>query len=174
MLNFVAPPDFDAPTDSNRNNEYVVTVVASDGAKTSTRSVTVTVEDVDEPGTVTLSSPQPMVDIDLTATLSDPDGRITNIEWRWELQEGGSGPWVLISSANSDRFRPRASNEDDRLQVEVRYHDRRGAKSLTSDPTLVVQSFRLDNLPAGLCFSRRSHVRWLKTLPRVRTSVIRW
>ena len=90
-LRFVAPPDFDAPTDSNRNNEYVVTVVASDGAKTSTRGVTVTVEDVDELGTVSLSSPQPMVDIDLTATLSDPDGRITNVEWRWESQEGGSG-----------------------------------------------------------------------------------
>ena len=144
-LNFVAPPDFDAPTDSNRNNEYVVTVVASDGAKTSTRSVTVTVEDVDELGTVTLSSPQPMVDIDLTATLSDPDGRITSIEWRWELQEGGTGSWVLISSANSDRFRPRASDEGDRLRVEVRYDDRHGAKSLTSAETRVVQPMRLNN-----------------------------
>ena len=145
-LNFVAPPDFDAPTDSNRNNEYVVTVVASDGAKTSTRSVTVTVEDVDELGAVTLSSPQPMVDIDLTATLSDPDGRITSIEWRWDSQEGGTGPWVLISSANSARFRPRASDAGDRLRVEVRYDDRSGSKSLTSAETRVVQPLRSNNL----------------------------
>ena len=74
-------------------------------------------------------SSQPMVDIDLTATLSDPDGRITNIEWQWEFQDGGSGPWALISGADSARFRPRASNEGDRLRVEVRYDDRRGAKS---------------------------------------------
>ncbi len=77
----------------------MVTVVASDGAKTTTRGVTVTVEDVDETGTVTLSSLQPMVDIDLTATLSDPDGRLTNIEWQWEFQDGGT--WEDISGANS-------------------------------------------------------------------------
>ena len=147
-LNFVAPPDFDAPTDSNRNNDYVVTVVASDGAKTSTRSVTVTVEDVDEPGTVTLSSPQPMVDIDLTATLSDPDGRLTNIEWQWEFQDGGTGPWADITGANSASFRPRASDVGDRLRVRVAYADdhRDGDESLMSDPTQAVESLRLNNL----------------------------
>ena len=84
VLTFEAPPDYDVPTDSNRNNSYVVTVVASDGAKTTTRGVTVTVANVNELGMVMLSSPQPMVGIDLTATLSDPDVRLTNVEWQWE------------------------------------------------------------------------------------------
>ena len=145
-LSFVAQPDFDAPADSNRNNAYVVTVVASDGAKTSTRSVTVTVTDVEELGTVTLSSPQPMVDVTLTATLSDPDGRLANIEWRWQLQEGGTGQWANISGANSSSFRPRASDVGDKLRVSVDYDDKRGTKSLTSAETRVVQSLRSNNL----------------------------
>ena len=139
-MSFAAQPDYDAPADSNRNNAYLVTVVASDGAKTSTRAVTVTVEDVDEPGTVTLSSPQPMVDIDLTATLSDPDGRLTNIEWQWK-QDGTD-----IPGANLASFRPRASDVGDGLRVEVIYDDRRGAKSLMSAETRVVESLRLNNL----------------------------
>ena len=158
-LRFVTPPDYDSPNDSNRNNAYVVTVVASDGAKTSTRSVTVTVEDVDETGTLTLSSPQPMVDIDLTATLSDPDGRLTNIEWQWELDEGGNDSWADITGANSASFRPRASDVDDRLRVRVAYADahRDGDESLTSDPTQAVESLRLNNLKP--VFSSQSFTR---------------
>ena len=153
----MAQPDFDAPTDSNRNNAYVVTVVASDGAKTSTRSVTVTVTDVEELGTVTLSSPQPMVDVTLTATLKDPDGRLANIAWQWKFQEGGTGQWAEISGANSNSFRPRASDVGDKLWVSVDYDDKRGPKSLTSAETRVVQSFRLDNLPP--VFSSQSFAR---------------
>ena len=156
-LSFVAQPDFDAPADSNRNNAYVVTVVASDEAKTSTRSVTVTVTDVEELGTVTLSSPQPMVDVTLTATLKDPDGRLANIEWEWEFQEGGTGQWADISGANSNSFRPRASDVGDKLRVSVDYDDKRGPKSLTGAETRVVQSFRLDNLPP--VFSSQSFTR---------------
>ena len=47
-LNFRNPPDFERPADSNRDNEYEVTVRASDGRVYGTLSVTVTVEAVDE------------------------------------------------------------------------------------------------------------------------------
>src|SRR5207249_3765800 len=44
VLSFVAPPDFDAPTDANGDNIYVVTVQASDGnGRTATQTINVTV-----------------------------------------------------------------------------------------------------------------------------------
>ena len=47
-LSFRYPPDFERPTDSDRNNEYQFTVRASDGRVYGTYDVTVTVDDVNE------------------------------------------------------------------------------------------------------------------------------
>ncbi len=47
-LTFRKPPDFERPADSNRNNDYEVTVRASDGRVNGTFGVTVVVEDVNE------------------------------------------------------------------------------------------------------------------------------
>ncbi len=49
VLTFQNPPNFEAPADANRNNEYLVTVRANDGAATGTTAVKVTVTDVNEP-----------------------------------------------------------------------------------------------------------------------------
>ena len=49
VLTFRNPPNFEAPADANRNNEYLVTVRANDGATTGTMAVKVTVTDVNEP-----------------------------------------------------------------------------------------------------------------------------
>ena len=51
------------------------------------------VTNVDEPGTVKLSSIQPAVGTPLTATVSAPDGDVTDVSWQWF-----SGP----TSANAD------------------------------------------------------------------------
>ncbi|MDP2240501.1 MAG: Ig-like domain-containing protein, partial [Burkholderiales bacterium] len=48
VLTFVAPPDFEAPTDGGLNNVYDVTVQADDGATTDTQTIAVTVTDLDE------------------------------------------------------------------------------------------------------------------------------
>ena len=83
-LTFEAIPDFEARADSGRNNVYNVTVVVTDsGGNTDTRDVAVTVENVEEDGTVTLSTLYPEVDARLEATLTDPDDRITNVTWQW-------------------------------------------------------------------------------------------
>ena len=49
VLRFKLPPDFEAEADTDGDNDYQVTVQASDGGKTGTRDVTVTVTDVNEP-----------------------------------------------------------------------------------------------------------------------------
>ena len=49
---------------------------ASDGGAdtTATKTITVRVLNLDEPGTVTLSTEQPKDGVEITATLTDPDG----------------------------------------------------------------------------------------------------
>ena len=81
VLSFQTPPDYEDP--NNLDNEYAVTVQASDGTFTGTLDVTVTIEDA--LGMVRLSSNQPQEGRELTATVSDPDGVDTaTTEWCWE------------------------------------------------------------------------------------------
>ena len=50
MLTFNAPPDFENPVDSNRDNEYELVVVATDEDNHVDRvAFTITVTDVNEP-----------------------------------------------------------------------------------------------------------------------------
>ena len=78
-------PDYESPGDSNRNNVYEVTVVVTDSKGNSDeRDVTVKVTNVEEHGTVTLSTLQPRVDVPVTATLADPDSvTVSSISWQW-------------------------------------------------------------------------------------------
>ena len=56
----MSAPNYEEPGDANRDNDYEVTVQATDsGANTGSLEVVVTVEDVKEDGTVTLSNLQP-------------------------------------------------------------------------------------------------------------------
>ena len=73
---------------------YTVTVTATDPAGLyDTIEVTITVNNVDEPGTVTLSSLQPQVGFQLTATLDDPDNVSGSVTWSWRSSPNGSSSW---------------------------------------------------------------------------------
>ena len=90
---------------------------------------------VDDPGTVTLSSSQPRVGTALTATLSDPDGGITNLRWRWSYfratgAEGASeeeaGEEAAVEGASnglSTTFTPRTIHIGLRLRARALYDD---------------------------------------------------
>ena len=81
VLSFDPAPDFENEMDSDRNNVYHVTVQASDGNNISRLEMTVTVTNVEEAGTVELSSVQPQVNTAITATLSDPDEVTSAVTW---------------------------------------------------------------------------------------------
>ena len=53
QLTFRNTPDHERPADSNRNNEYLVSVRASDGQYTGTLDVTITVNNINEAPTIT-------------------------------------------------------------------------------------------------------------------------
>ena len=83
-LRFKASPNFEAPADAGHNNVYNVTVVVTDSrGNTATRDVVVTVTNVEEAGTVTLSTVQPEDGEGLSAVLNDLDGRTTSVKWQW-------------------------------------------------------------------------------------------
>ena len=84
VLAFREPPNYEDPQSAasgaelSDRNVYRVTVRAAGGR----RDVTVTVTDVDEAGTVSVSRPQPQVAQPLEAGLSDEDDGVTAERWR--------------------------------------------------------------------------------------------
>ena len=134
MLTFKKSPNYEMPADRNKDNVYKVTVVVSDDGSPKLmdkRQVEVTVTDVEEGGTVTLSAVQPKTGIDLMASLTDPDnvtstnadGSIdTGVTWQWWRTtldgettvpsfpdadgQGVRAGWEKIADAKSDTYKP--------------------------------------------------------------------
>ena len=85
MLQFKKSPNYEKPIDADKDNVYMVTVVATDKKKlTATRDVVITVTNANDAGMITFSSVQPKVRIDFTATLTDEDGvKEGSVKWQW-------------------------------------------------------------------------------------------
>ena len=125
VLTFVATPNFESPTDIGSNNEYSVTVRASDGSNMETHDVTVTVTNEDEPGTLDLSSEQPQEGTALTATLADSD-RVLSESWSWERSQNRS-TWTEIIGETAATYTPVAADLNHYLRVTVEYTDGHGS-----------------------------------------------
>ena len=140
-LKFANTPDYEMPADSNRDSEYLVTVRAYDGTNYGTLDVTVTVTDVDETGSVALSSVRPQEDTALTATLTDADGSITGITWEWHRSPNGTSNWTEVTGfgpclSGSCSYTPVADDVGDFLRARVSYtdgHDSNKAAERVSD-----------------------------------------
>ena len=126
-LTFKTAPDYEAPADSGRNNVYNVTVEATDSSgNTSARVVTVTVDNIEEAGTVTLSNLQPEDGVYISASLTDPDGRISGLTWQWATSSGQSIDPIVddhIDDATSATYKPVLGDVDDYLWAIASYTD---------------------------------------------------
>ena len=106
-LTFKEDPNYEMPADSNRDNVYMVTVVATDAGvdsknkMTAERAVVITVTDVEEAGTVTLTSVQPKIGFPLTASVTDLDGGEMGITWKWERDVSGDAVSPTTCSAGN-------------------------------------------------------------------------
>ena len=87
--------------------------------------VSIDVSNVDETGTVSVSLEKPEVGTALTASLSDPDGLVSDISWQWARSSDGSD-WSDISGANSDSYTPVADDVGIYLQAVASYTDGHG------------------------------------------------
>ena len=132
-LAFEEAPNFESPTDANKDNAYKVKVVARDDAgNRSETDVTVTVTNSEESGKIKLSSIQPAVGTELMATVTDPDGGVTNVSWQWQSAPTAAGSWDDIDDATSATYTPTAGDPADKddngdignyLRVAVVYND---------------------------------------------------
>ena len=140
VLRFENSPDYESPADQGGDNTYDITIEASDGGVNTTASKIVSIEvtNVDEDGTVMLSTLQPQVGRILTATLDDPDREnAITVSWQWYR---GSDP---ISRANdgagrvNSAYTPAAGDIGSTLRAQAMYGDGEG-----EDKTARGQSFR--------------------------------
>ena len=81
VLTFKSAPNFEAPTDSDANNTYLITLVVSDGTNNVTRDIIVTVTNVNEAAPVITSAATTSVPENTTAvipvTATDTDANTT-------------------------------------------------------------------------------------------------
>ena len=156
VLTFESPPSFESPnggqyevgdtgtpnenTPADGSNTYNVVVQSADRGDIIQRNwfrVIVNVTDLEETGKVTLSHLQPEIDVDIMASVSDPDGGETATTWKWFRSSSKSGPWEQIRDVTTGNFIAAATynpedeaDEDDRnmyLRAEASYTDSRSA-----------------------------------------------
>ena len=135
VLTFARPPNYESPADvasmdplnDAENNEHIVTVTATGGtadrALTAEQTITVTVRNVEEAGTVSFSQ----VGAAIRAKLSDPDGGVNGASWQWARSLDRSTGWVNISSATSAVYTPSSDDQEKYLRATVSYDDGHGS-----------------------------------------------
>ena len=123
-LQFKESPNFESPADANLDNAYKVSIVATDkkGLK-GTKDLTIRVLNIDEDGAVKLSTIQPGVGQEITATLTDPDMGTTGAKWQWYRSETSGGTQDEIDGATSASYTPTAPTEDNAATLGINEED---------------------------------------------------
>ena len=139
-LTFADQPDYETPVDANRDNIYQVTVEAGDGTKTSRSNFTITVGNIEEDGSVDLSSVQPQEGTQFQASASDPDKITSTITWTWHRSNcsNGTNSWSLITGATTSAYTPVTGDVDCDLRATASYTDGHGpsktAQAVSDNP----------------------------------------
>ena len=132
-----------AALDYETRANYTLTVSAEDPSGGFDEvSVTITVDDVEEPGAVTLSSTlssvQPRVGDTLSATPEDPDMVSGPVAWAWERSTSRTSGWTPVSGATSASYTTVAADADHYLRASASYDDGAGdgksASAVSANP----------------------------------------
>ncbi|HCB37570.1 MAG TPA: hypothetical protein DEP66_05080, partial [Acidimicrobiaceae bacterium] len=152
MLSFEDIPDFEDPDDADRNNVYEITVTVTDDGNpplSADLEVSVTVRNVDEDGTVTITpSTAPRVGDTLTASVADPDGSAADptadgpaaadTTWQWERSTNATD-YTPISGATDAAYTVTSFDAGKTLRATAAYTDGHAAdKTATSAATATV------------------------------------
>ena len=119
-----------AALDYEAEDSYTVVVKVTDGNTEITTTVTINVDNVEEPGEVTLFPGHPKIGgDDLTAKLEDGDVPLTNVEWTWErlpLPMSPEADRTTVSTsigATTSTYTPVAADEGKYLRATAKYRD---------------------------------------------------
>ena len=146
ILTFKNSPNFEMPAGTPADsmdpadNTYEITVNVRDSkdddgtADTMTDdslAVVVTVTNVDEDGTVSISGTLEGGE-ELTASVTDPDGTVSSLSWQWSRGDTVDGTFTNISSATSNKYTSIAADVGKFLRATASYKD---PESATDDKT---------------------------------------
>ena len=137
---------------------YAVTVSVSDGKDVygntdssvdDVKEATISVVDVEEEGSVSLSPSSPQVGEVMTASVTDPDNYtpLDNLGlilpsavelWTWERSDNSDGPWMTIATRSTAGYSPVVADKGQFLRATAVYSDRRGPAKTASEVSWVV------------------------------------
>ncbi|MYH28389.1 MAG: cadherin repeat domain-containing protein, partial [Acidobacteria bacterium] len=164
-VTFNATPNWEDAHDANGDNVYQYTVVATDVLSKTTRraarhDVTLTVRDLEEAGSISVSNLNPAVGESVTFTISDPDGGIVLDQlpgsggFAWVIQTlAQGGTWQQLIHANTGLASYTYVADEDETDLQLRaivnpYTDRRGGgKSVESEATAAITPDPIPNAP---------------------------
>ena len=92
-------------------------------------TVTIVVVNVGEAGTLSLLSSQPRVGVPFAARLTDPDGVVGEVVWKWERSRDSSrwsNSWRTIGGSESSAYAPVEADVGYYLRVTASYEDGHG------------------------------------------------
>ncbi len=175
MFKAIKPPDFENPSDAGADNVYNVTVVATNRgspSKSAQKSVTITVTNVEERGSLRLevdgsalsAGASVEVGTSITAILSDPDGGESSLVWLWQSSTDGDDPWNDVSgptnsSSTEATYSPVRDDAGRTLRASVSYADGHGPGKTSNSVAVTVRLVKptLDLTPLPL---RKAKVSW--------------
>ena len=105
-LSFALARDFESASDANRDGIYEVTVQVSDGARTATKNLQITITDANEAPTAQAGAAQTVThgaEVTLAGSATDPDaGDTDDLTYSW-AQTGGA---PVVNLSNDDTATP--------------------------------------------------------------------
>ena len=160
-LTFNISPDFEKPTDQDRDNHYQLDIAASDGANSSSLALTVAVQDIND-NAPSFAAASDSISVSentsatiYTATAADPD---TTDSLAYSLSGADAHLFTINSSSGalafsiaSDFESPTDQNLDNRYQLDIAATD--SAHSTSIALTVVIEDSN-DNAPS---FALESH-----------------
>ena len=126
QLYFATPNSFGQAT-----SHTVIITATDDGNLSDSLIVNVTVTDVEEEGTVTVTPPRGWKGTSFTADLTDGDGGINNVTWTWERSSNRSR-WTDIVGGSTGSYEATDEDIGNYLRVTASYTDRRGSNKTAS------------------------------------------
>ena len=126
-----------AKLDYETTPSYTITIEIRDNRKElgtdtdaravdNTKQATITVTNLQEPGSITLNTNYPQVGSSLTATLTDPDDNIHNTTWAWSIYDTTQNQPTTIENQTGPTYIPTVSDAGKYLSVSVSYDDSAG------------------------------------------------
>ena len=143
-LTFDPPPDYE-----NGGGRYEVTLNANDGRTdgNGTLDIVVMVTNLDERAVppVQLGAQRGVINVALTATLTDPDN-VVSATWQWQRSTSRTGGWADIANTDASSYTPTADDRNQYLRATVSYEDGHGpGKSAAAATEFTTVNERLTN-----------------------------